>query len=87
MQSEKVFRMKCHDCGAESDPAYTMDFSDIGMPPIYWCTPCGKLAQAMNDLLTVKLNQDPNFKSKFARAVSEAEEWGPLEDLAKRSKQ
>ena len=38
-------------CLVTPDPAFTMDFSDIGYPPILWCSFCGPGAKKMNDFL------------------------------------
>lgn len=40
-----------HDCLKEADPAFTMDFSDIGERTLHWCSVCGERAQAMDKLL------------------------------------
>lgn len=40
-----------HDCVKEADPRFTMDFSDIGEEPLYWCSVCGPLAHDMSNML------------------------------------
>ena len=61
-------------CLKTVDPKYTMDFSDIGQPPIHWCSFCGPLAAAMNDALTGALeSRGPEFQREAEKAITEAE--------------
>ena len=60
-------------CLRVADARYTMDFSSIGQPPIYWCEYCGAEAQAMDSALTEAFaTRGPEFKEKFEGAVEDA---------------
>lgn len=56
-------------CGIIADPEYTMDFSDIGKPPIFWCTNCGKRAKAMNELLQEAFKKDATFAGRLKKEI------------------
>ena len=46
-----------------------MRFDDIGEEPIYWCTFCGKEAQAMNEAIQKAFKTRPNFAEEFKEAI------------------
>jgi DNA-directed RNA polymerase subunit RPC12/RpoP len=60
---------KCHDCGKPADPAQTMNFDDIGKPPIFWCTKCGEENNKVQVGLEKLLKSDEKFKEKFAKEL------------------
>lgn len=61
-------------CLVEPDPRYTMDFADIGEGKIFWCTECGKMAQAINASIEHAFKTRPNFAEEFRKAIEKAEE-------------
>lgn len=66
--------MKCKDfevCGNLSDPAFTMDFTDVEPGAyIYWCRDCGPVWSRVSDILDDKLKADR--AGTFADALSTA---------------
>ncbi len=60
------------DCERVADPAYRMDFRDIGEGFIHWCKPCGLKARAMETALVEAMNEDPSFADKFGEAIGQA---------------
>ena len=60
-------------CCSIPDERYTMRFDDIGEPPIYWCTHCGKEAAAMDAAINNALATRPGFAEDFKKAIEEAE--------------
>jgi hypothetical protein len=65
----------CQDCGAPSDPEYTMDFTDVEPDAyIYWCATCGPEAKAMNDTLDEAFKtRGPSFAQELEAALDKAE--------------
>ena len=61
------------DCLKVADERYTMDFSDLGQPPIYWCAKCGPEAQAINEALNKALDTRPGFAKELEAAISKVE--------------
>ena len=56
------------------DPKFTMRFDDLGERPIYWCSFCGPMAAAMDELLQAGLQaRGPEFKKDLEKAITEAE--------------
>ncbi len=59
-------------CCSVPDDRYTMRFDSIGEEPIYWCTFCGKEAQAMDALISEAMKTQPGFIDKFKKAIEDA---------------
>lgn len=59
-------------CCSIPDPRYTMRFDDIGEEPIYWCTFCGKRAQALEATINKAFETRPNFAVEFKDAIDNA---------------
>lgn len=60
-------------CCSIPDARYTMRFDLIGEEPIYWCTHCGKEAQMIDALINKAFATDPEFATKFEKAIKEHE--------------
>lgn len=63
------------ECLGAPDPRYTMDFSDIGEPPIYWCSACGPEAQEVEQALAGALagEDGPEVADILRDMIEEAE--------------
>lgn len=57
------------DCLETVDPAYTMDWSDIGKDPMYFCSYCGKIAKQMTDALDRAFKTRPGFAEQLKTAI------------------
>lgn len=60
-------------CLIEPDERFTLNFDDIGEPPIYLCSHCGPDALALNDMLMKALSKDPSLAKKLAEELDKAE--------------
>ncbi len=70
------------DCLKDPDATYTMFFSDIGKLPIYWCSHCGPIAEAMMvALFSDAAMKDPTLMVRLEEAIRKAE----AENRAKQS--
>ena len=71
--------MKCKDFGDNPDcletvdPTYTMDWSDIGEPPMYFCSHCGKIAESMNDAIENAFRTRLGFAKELEAAIKNEE--------------
>lgn len=71
--------IKCRDfgerpgCLGTPDPRFTMDFSDIGEDPIYWCSFCGAEAQALDAALVSALHDGRVSPDQLKSLLEEAE--------------
>ncbi len=61
------------DCLGTIDDRYTMSFADIGQPSIYWCANCGPRAHSLNEALSKRFEEDPDFCEKLRAAIEEVE--------------
>lgn len=61
-------------CCSIPDTRYTMLFDDIGEEPIYWCTFCGKQAQAMDKAIKKAFAANPDFAKKLEKAITDEEQ-------------
>lgn len=61
------------DCLGTPDARFTMDFSDIGEGPIYWCANCGFEAHAVDAVLQSALKTKDGFAEKFEGALRSRE--------------
>ena len=61
------------DCVGFADDRYTMDFSDIGLPPIFWCSVCGPEAHELEASIMIAFETRPGFAEEFERAIEKAE--------------
>lgn len=60
-------------CLGTPDERYTMQFDDIGQPPILWCAFCGPEANALDRLLIAALEErGPEFVEDLTREVEAA---------------
>jgi hypothetical protein len=59
-------------CLRVADERYTMDFSDIGKPPIYWCSRCGPEAHAVDAAIDKAIKERPGFAKEFEEAIEDA---------------
>lgn len=59
------------ECLGISDSRYTMRFDDIGEKPIYWCTPCGIQAKAMDKALEAALQTRPGLFETLRKALDQ----------------
>jgi hypothetical protein len=57
-------------CKGEIDERYTLNFDDIGQPPIYFCSSCGPFWNKVADNLVKVLK---TRGTEFAETVVEAE--------------
>lgn len=63
-------------CLRDADARFTMDFTDVEPGPagyIHWCSKCGPIEHALSESLTVALDADPDFASRFEASVTAAE--------------
>ncbi len=58
-------------CCSIPDERYTMRFDDIGEPPIYWCTFCGKEAEELDKIIQEALRTRPGFAEILEQAIKE----------------
>ncbi len=63
----------CPQCLGTADLRYTMDFSDIGKPPLYWCSVCGPVEHEMKKLIESALDTRPGFAEELEKAIDEIE--------------
>lgn len=61
------------DCLRDTDPAYRMDYTDIGQGYIHWCSNCGKLAHAMKDAIEEAFATRPGFAEELKAEIDNAE--------------
>ncbi len=61
-------------CLGTPDERYTMDFSDIGQPPILWCSFCGPRAKEFERLISeAESVRGPDFVGELEKAIKQAE--------------
>ena len=65
-------------CEEVADLKYTMSFESIGMPPIYWCEPCGQRAMEMDEVIKQAHEEDPSFEARFKKAIEEAQKQSKM---------
>jgi len=61
-------------CLEIADLRYTMNFDDIGEPPIYWCASCGPQVHEVDaSIKNAFMEQGDEFLEKFEKAIKEKE--------------
>lgn len=61
-------------CLGESDPRYTMDYTDVeGGSFIYWCARCGPVAHGMEATIMNAFETREGFAEDFRTAIEAAE--------------
>lgn len=70
-----VPEMGAGGCKNQSDPRYTMDFTNVEPGAfIYWCAECGPAANAMNDALQAAFDErGDDFTKQLEEAIEQAE--------------
>lgn len=61
-------------CLGEADERFTMDFSDIGEPPIHWCAHCGPEAHMMSEALGLAFKTRPGFAAELEAAINKVKD-------------
>ena len=60
-------------CLGERDPQYTMHFDDLGEPPIYWCSHCGRWAHEVDVTIEMAVeDRGKEFLQEFSAAIDKA---------------
>ncbi len=66
----------CQDfeiCGNQSDPRFTIDFTSVEPGAyIHWCSKCGPVMHALDELLTTMMEEVPGFAKKLKDAIEDA---------------
>lgn len=60
-------------CQQWADDRFTMDWTALGAPPMFWCAHCGARAHAISEAIEDGCRQSDTFAQRLSAAISRHE--------------